>query len=546
MNRLHIFLLVVILVLALVVRFVNLDQIPAGFHSDEASVGYNAYSLSLTGRDDNGKWFPVYIDIFGDNRLAAIHYLAILPVKIFGLNEFATRFFAAVFGALTVFPVYFLALGIFQNRKIAVISSLILAFAPWSIVFSRATNESLIAVFFVISGLSFIAYAIRTNRILFYSLGTIAFTVSFFLYHTPRIFIPLLFFSTIVYFFIRKKQKEQYFFKLGCVFLLLSCLSFSLIFLVSGGTGRFNQVNIFSSFETGFQLRKELQEDTIAGSPWFLSRFMHNKITNDAYMFVSNYLDYFSGNFLFIKGGLPLWYLVSRAGVLLAIELPFVLYGVYVLLQSKKEIHKALLIWILVAPVVAAITIDDIPNTQRSMVLFPFLDMVAAAGLVFFLDKFTKKKQRVILTVVGIFFLANVAYFLHQYFYNTKVEKPWYRNNGFGKMMSVVKKSYATYDKVVMTKYQGETYPLVLFYMQYDPREYQREGSPKAKDYAGFGKFFFAPQDCPSTQTNEKTPKVEHILFIDKGDCPPDKSLEQKHYEYIYREDGTKAFRIVY
>lgn len=97
-----------------------------------------------------------------------------------------------------------------------------------------------------------------------------------------------------------------------------------------------------------------------------------------------------------------------------------------------------------------------------------------------------------------------------------------------------------------MSKYQGGIYPLVLFYMQYDPKVYQSEGSPKNKDYGGFGKFFFMPQDCPS-QTVNKALIGKRNLYIDKGDCPLDNSFKKnKKFKYINREDGTKAFRIVY
>jgi hypothetical protein len=92
---------------------------------------------------------------------------------------------------------------------------------------------------------------------------------------------------------------------------------------------------------------------------------------------------------------------------------------------------------------------------------------------------------------------------------------------------------------VVMSKYQGGIYPLVLFYMHYDPFKYQSGGSPKNKDYRGFGKFIFVPQDCPSIQRSENIPRVDHTIYVDKGDC-------ESKGNVIYREDGTKAFRVVY
>ena len=113
-------------------------------------------------------------------------------------------------------------------------------------------------------------------------------------------------------------------------------------------------------------------------------------------------------------------------------------------------------------------------------------------------------------------------------------------------MMKVVNENYSKYDTIVMSKFQGGIYPLVLFYSKYNPKTYQDEGSTKNKDYTGFGKFFFVPQDCPSVQRSDKLPREGHILFIDKGDCPLEKVLKNKKIKYIYREDRTKAFRIVY
>ena len=113
-------------------------------------------------------------------------------------------------------------------------------------------------------------------------------------------------------------------------------------------------------------------------------------------------------------------------------------------------------------------------------------------------------------------------------------------------MMRVVNENYSKYDAIVMSKFQGGIYPLVLFYSKYNPKTYQEEGSPKNKDYSGFGKFYFVPQDCPSVQQGKNFPELGKKLFIDKGDCPSSKTLKDKRMSYVNKEDGTRAFRIVY
>src|SRR3989344_6714089 len=128
-KRHHVLLLLIIL-LAGFLRLYRLDSYPVGFHIDEASLGYNGYSMLKTGKDEHGNRFPLYIDMFGDNRPSGYHYLTIAPVAIFGLNEFATRLPGALFGSITVFAIFFLTLSIFQNRKLGLLTALFLAISP--------------------------------------------------------------------------------------------------------------------------------------------------------------------------------------------------------------------------------------------------------------------------------------------------------------------------------------------------------------------------------------------------------------------------------
>lgn len=546
-KRIFYFVLISIFCLGLFLRLFNLNNFPVGFHIDEASLGYNGYSISLTGKDDNGTKFPLYIDMFGDNRPAGYHYLTIIPIKMFGLTEFATRFPGAIFGALTIFAFYFLVYTIFENKKISLVAAILLAIAPWHIVLSRASAEAIVALFFILAGFGLTFHGFKKGEKRWVFSGVLFLSISFFFYHAPRLFVPLLFLVFLgLLFLIRKSYKINIWASLVGSALFLAIVTAFLILLIPGGTGRFSQVNIFNSFETNFQLQQQIKEDTVANDNFLFSRIVHNKITNLGYIFANNYLEYFSGEFLFTKGGLPAWYNVPRMGLLYLLELPFLLIGLFALIKSKNTFHKIPLVWLLVAPVVAAITYDDIPNINRAVVMFPMFHIIASAGLLHASEKVSERKK--VFLYMGFFALLflNSVYFLHQYYVNAKTSKPWYRNNGFPQMMGQVKKVYDQYDVIVMSKYQGGIYPLVLFYMQFDPREYQKAGSPKNKDYGGFGKFFFVPQDCPSIHVRNKSLDNKKILYVDKGDCPFEKSIEYKKYDYVTRGDNTNAFRIIY
>lgn len=539
--------LAVIFALGLFLRLYNLNSFPVGFHIDEASLGYNGYSLLLTGRDDNNNSHPLYVDMFGDYRPSGYHYLTILPIILFGLTEFATRFPGALFGGLTIIVFFFFTQILLKDRKISLLSAFLISVAPWHIELSRASDEAIVALFFIISGFGLFFYSLQKEKLSYLFSSALIMSISFFFYHTPRVFVPLLFFVFLIALFsIWKQTKKTFKIALIASFISVSLLSFLLVFSISGGTGRFSQVNIFSSFETDFAQKQQIQEDSIAHSSYITSRFFHNKITNTSLIFISNYLEYFSFNFLFTKGGLPIWYSIPRVGLIYIFELPFIIFGIYYLVRCKNIYCRIPIIWLLFGPVVGAITMDDIPNVNRSLVMFPMLELIATFGFIEFLNLSRFRKKIIFSILFGAIFVLNVFYFLHQYFFNARAHNTWYRNNGFSEMMTEVKNSYASYDKIIMSKYQGGIYPLVLFHMKYDPRTYQLEGSPKNKDYDGFGKFFFVPQDCPSVQTTDKTPKVKKILYIDRGDCSWSGYIALKKTKFIYREDGTKAFRIVY
>lgn len=544
-KKLFILAFFIIFAIASVLRLYRLSDFPVGFHIDEASLGYNAYSLLLTGKDDNGNRLPLYIDIFGDNRPSGYHYLAIIPVKLFGLSEFSTRFPGAFFGIISIFAIYLLSNAVFNNRRIALLSAFLLAVSPWHVVLSRASAETIVALFFILLGFALILISFQKKSFYYLTLGSLSLIASFFFYHTPRVFVPLL----LVSFAMVSSglyTNKKYFKKFLLSVFLVGLISFLLVFVVKGGAGRFNQVNIFGHPETKLVMEEEIREDGISNLSPFVTRISHNKIISFSRTFVSNYLDYFSGNFLFTNGGLPIWYKIPNLGLLYIIELPFVLIGLFFLLIKKDNFYRLLLLWIVIAPVTAALTVDDAPNIQRAIVLFPILEIVAAFGIYIFL-KGQKNFQKYLVVAIGIIFIFNVYYFTHQYFVHSKVHRPWYRNNGFSEMLTTVKKSYASYDSVIVTKAMGGVYPLVLFHMQYDPVKYQKEGSPKDRDYKGFGKFVFVPQDCPSVNRDARFPKAKKIIFVDRGDCPPFKKEQIfKKSQMIFREDGTPAFRIVH
>lgn len=535
----------VIFVFALVLRLVLLSEFPVGFQTDEAILGDTGYSILKTARDTDGVLFPMYTEVFGDYIPTGYHVLTIPFIMVFGLTEFAVRLPGAIFGALTVFPVYFLATVFFRKKSIALLCSLFFAIAPWSLILSRGSSEASVATFFVLGGFAFFLDSFKNHKISYLLYSAILFTVSFFIYHTPRLFVPLMLVSFFVFFIpqIRALNNKKYRNALCIVSILLIGLVGILILSFKGSTARFNQVSIFNYPETRLVMEEQIREDGSTHSH-IVTRVFHNKVVNNSFAFIENYSEYLSINTLFIRPGLPKLFEIPNVGLLYIFFIPFMFIGAALIILQKEKMMKFIFIWIVVAPITAALTVDDVPNMRRASILFPIIEMVSVFGIVGFISFFKGRLKYVAIIILIIGFSWNFLYFEHQYFLHAKVHRTWFRNNGFAEVMKEVNMNYDNYDKIVMSK-TGGGYPLVLFYSQYDPKEYQREGSPKDADYKGFGKYIFVPNDCPSINSSVSLPKDTRILYIDIGNCKEPAKLSKK-FKDIRREDGSMGFRIVY
>ena len=89
-----------IVIFASFLRLYKLGEVPGSLDWDEASLGWNAYSLFKTGTDEYGKALPVSIRSFNDFKPPLYVYAAIPTTAIFGLNEFSVRLPSAIAGIL--------------------------------------------------------------------------------------------------------------------------------------------------------------------------------------------------------------------------------------------------------------------------------------------------------------------------------------------------------------------------------------------------------------------------------------------------------------
>lgn len=90
----------VVALLFLFTRLYKIMKVPAGLNIDEINMGYNAWCLSNFGVDRYGVSFPVYFKNDGSGQSALFIYVVTLLSKVFGYSEFLLRFTAVLFGGV--------------------------------------------------------------------------------------------------------------------------------------------------------------------------------------------------------------------------------------------------------------------------------------------------------------------------------------------------------------------------------------------------------------------------------------------------------------
>ncbi len=543
------FILLIIFLIALYFRIYDLSNIPAGLHGDEASIGYNAYSLLKTGHDQNGNFLPITIDQFGDYRPAGYHYLAIPFVALIGLNEIAVRLPAALFGAATVLALYLLLAELFGNKKIALLGGGLLAITPWHITISRATSESVIASFFVILGTYIFLKGYKSKRHIL-SLLIIAFffyLVSFLFYHSARIFVPLLLIFLIpIVFFSFKTIKRVKIYVIGLSIALL----LGLLFILAAGRGTARPINIsVLNIPGGDKLiYQQIGED--GKQDPFITRFFHNKPDFYSRLFLSSYFQHFSGQFIFVTNGLPIRYRVPWTGNLHLIYLPFLLLGFAMLLtegvKDRKFVGLLPILWVFFGAVPAGLTYEDIPNIQRASLMLPGLIMLTAYGTYMFFSVIPKKAKVITGVICGIILLQNSLYFSHNYFLHSKIDEPWYRSAAVKELMFAINDLSKQYKKIVMTTNGNNSFIHYLFYQKVDPKIFQELGSPREKDMLQFQNVVYTYSPCPLEGSTEREEQKSDIstVYVNHSNCN-NLPKNARILRTIYHPDGMPAFKIV-
>jgi 4-amino-4-deoxy-L-arabinose transferase-like glycosyltransferase len=188
-RHMHALAMGTILVVAAMLRLPMLGSVPNGLFLDEASRGYDAYALVLTGADQYGVRWPLFAEGIDDYTPTLYTMLVVPSVAALGLTETAVRLPAALAGLLTVYVAYLCGTRLF-GKVAGLIGAALVAISPWHILPSRTGAEWVLLPLFLAAGVWLLLRGRTHGPSLLLAGATLG--VGLYSYAFARLLIPLL------------------------------------------------------------------------------------------------------------------------------------------------------------------------------------------------------------------------------------------------------------------------------------------------------------------------------------------------------------------
>jgi 4-amino-4-deoxy-L-arabinose transferase-like glycosyltransferase len=351
--------LAVLLLLALVVRAVNLEHIPPNMGGDEGEQALSGLDLlgPPMGNPFGTGWFSV----------PNLSFLPlVLSMRIFGDSVAGLRTLSAVTGALTVLTTFLLAQELW-GRRVAWLAAGGLAFSHFHIHFSRLGTHQIADGLLITSALYFLLRGLRSRRALDFVLAGAVTGLGWYAYFGARLIGIII----AVYLAWRMVAERRFLARYGGLLVVLSVaallvvapLFFHYADYPAQLASRVRQVSAFSSGDLA-------REQALTGYRYspallFMMRFWR---TFAAYAFHYPFDPVF-----YYNPTVPLLDFISGA--------LFVFGLLRMMVRCFRPANGLLLLWFGLAWILGWVLTDRPPCSQRMVIVIPALTLLAALGL---------------------------------------------------------------------------------------------------------------------------------------------------------------------
>jgi hypothetical protein len=478
-----------------VARFAFLGSIPPGLNRDEAALGYNAFSILQTGKDEWGVSFPIVYKSFGDYKLAG-YVVALLPsVAILGLTEFAVRLPSVLAGVVQIGSVAYFVFLFSRSKRTAVTAAVIQALAPWALHYSKVAFEANLALALFVSGiclvLSGVPFLNKKSMC-----GVVLIFLSLLTYNAPLIILPFVLLLLLTW-----KPRPI------IPVLLISVTAVIAFFLVYPATKGKQGITVFS--DQG--VTQDLTSGRSAAGSNIWKRFIYARPVYYFGVVAKNYLSSFNPAFLVQHGGQNPWHQAPNTGHVVWSMFALAGLGLIVGWRYMQPEQRGFFYGLFfVSPIPSAVTIDA-PHATRMLLFLFMIGIFSAYGFFWILQK-----GKVFAYLVGAIFIVEILFYLHAYFvlFPNHPQAEWL--GGMGSAITEAEAARKPNEVISIMGDERYAYIYPLFYARIYPEEYRKTvvyypndnlGLPRIKQ---FGHYRFIPP-------GEKVPSANTILQKSDG-----------------------------
>jgi hypothetical protein len=391
--------IILIILFVNLLRFWQLDNIPAGFHVNELGSAVTVQCLVERGCDAKGHAWPLFGAMnYGQDKPPTYIYPAMLWAKFFGSTVPSLRAYSVCVLLTGIAGLFFLGRLFFGNTcALAVV--LAATCSPWAWVVTRLALESFGAPVLVIWALYFFW---RSQAWGCWASAGFFLAAAMYAYPPARLQVPLLLLTLGIYEGRRQKISWPSVFGLAAAF-GLALLPMAAQYLHGGLSRRFDQISIFN-------------KDYLLVT--------HKSLADIPGIFLHNYFLHLSPDFLFFHGDPSFMYSTGHSGIFSALDNgALVIFMVLIVLATVNRAwkdnpvikHKRWLLFLaanfFIGIIPSALTNQGLPHALRTCGSWPF--MMLFTGLMWWSAVEATKGLWLALVLTG---LLSAGVLTYQYF----------------------------------------------------------------------------------------------------------------------------------
>ncbi|MFH1959422.1 MAG: hypothetical protein ABIJ22_03810 [Patescibacteria group bacterium] len=456
---------ILILFLAIFLRFFKLGQIPVSLYWDEAAILLDAKVVSKTGLDMHSRpWLQVLYPSYGDFKLPVYIWLATFGVKFLGATELAVRLPSALADLATIILAGLISKELFfkfsKKKKdyLQLMTMSVVAISPWSVMFSRAGFEGHLGQLILALSVWVVLKARNKQWLVLFSpvLGALA----TYTYFSVRFVWPVVFIITAL--LVLKKKAWKWFLPALIIFWVLLLPMIKSPLYAESNKFRYSTTSVLNAHDYAIQSN---QYRELAGEN-SIDRVLFHRHWLMTRELIKNYADNLSLNYLFLTGDPNLRHGTGEHGLFFLIFLPVLLIGLYQLFKKHRPELLVLIIWWLIALLPACVP-ETTPHSLRSLNALVPVGIVLGFGLM----SLVEKKSKIINLIIASLIAVSIFEFNYHYFTQYGADSAYDWQDGYKEMALEINQALPHVADVYIDEFDDRFYLWLLAYGDFTPEE---------------------------------------------------------------------------